>query len=299
MKKLRFKKIDAFASDGSAGNPAAVVYLDNMTDLPEEEKLRIAQELKGFVSEVGFVCAGSEVDYELCFYSSEREVAFCGHATIAIMNDLIAGNEALRSRPTLSIATRSDRLEVENRYRDEQSVFISAPPPRISSQKIGVADIAQALSVQKEELHASLPFQIVNGGLETLVVPMRGLEAILAVNPDLETLKEFCLRIGVDIVILYSGEVAFQDSSYRTRVFAPTYGYLEDPATGSGNASFGYYLLEHGMWNGEKLKIEQNGHREAPNAVLILAREDAAGDSRVWFGGGARVRIDGHYVLAD
>jgi predicted PhzF superfamily epimerase YddE/YHI9 len=80
-------------------------------------------------------------------------------------------------------------------------------------------------------------------------------------------------------------------------VFAPTFGYLEDPATGSGNSAFGYYLLAHDMWTGEKLRIEQNGFRNAPNFVQLYSQQTGANDSRVWFGGSAIVRIDGQYIL--
>ena len=52
MHKYRFKKIDAFVSGSSAGNPAAAVYLDSFDDIIEEDMQRIAQELRGFVSEV-------------------------------------------------------------------------------------------------------------------------------------------------------------------------------------------------------------------------------------------------------
>jgi PhzF family phenazine biosynthesis protein len=297
MKNLRFKKIDAFASEYSSGNPAAVVYLDKLEDLSANEKLQIAKELKGFVSEVGYVSPGTETDYELCYFSSEREVAFCGHATIAILNDIVANNEALHSQTTLSIATRTDRLQVENRYRDEKSVYISAPPPRFSIKEISAGDIAAALHSRIESLDKVLPIKVVNGGLETLVVPMAGLAPILRVTPDLQILKDFCLHIGVDIILLFSSEVAFQESRYRTRVFAPTFGYLEDPATGSGNAAFGYYLLAHGMWNGEKIQIEQNGFRDAPNFVQLFSPKTGASDSRVWFGGSAIVKIDGQYNL--
>jgi len=297
MKKLRFKKIDAFASKYSSGNPAAVIYLDKLEELSEDEKLQIAKELKGFVSEVGYVCPGTETDYELSFFSSEREVAFCGHATIAIMNDIIANNEALHSQTTLSLATRTDRLQVENRYRDEKSVYISAPPPRFSMKEISAVDVAAALHSHIENLDNARPIKIINGGLETLVVPMTGLAPILCVTPDLQILKEFCLHIGVDIVLLYSSEIAFQESRYRTRVFAPKYGYLEDPATGSGNSAFGYYLLAHGMWTGEKIKIEQNGLRNVPNFVHLFSQKTSVGDFCVWFGGSAIVRIDGQYNL--
>jgi PhzF family phenazine biosynthesis protein len=297
MKKLRFKKIDAFASKNSSGNPAAVIYLNKLAELSEEEKLRIARELKGFVSEVGFVCPGAETDYELCYFSAEREVAFCGHATIAILNDLVANNAALQTRATLSLATKTDRLQAQNCYRDEQSIYISAPPSRFFGKQIDSANIAKALNCHSDDLDTSRPIEIINGGLETLIVPMAGLSSILRVAPGLQTLKEFCLQIGVDIILLYSSEVASHGSEYRTRVFAPTFGYLEDPATGSGNAAFGYYLLRHGAWQGEKIKIEQNGFHHKPNFVQLFSQRTDAGDMRVWFGGGATVKIDGQYHL--
>jgi PhzF family phenazine biosynthesis protein len=102
----------------------------------------------------------------------------------------------------------------------------------------------------------------------------------------------------VDIVLVYSPEVCFEESRYRTRVFAPTFGYLEDPATGSGNSAFGYYLLAHGLWKGENFRIEQNGFRDTPNFVRLFARRTDAGEMRVWFGGGAVVKIEGQYLLA-
>ncbi len=297
MKKLRFRKIDAFASGISAGNPAAVVYLDQQNDLSEAEKLRIAKELKGCVSEVGYASPGTETDYELRYYSSEREVAFCGHATIAIMNDLVANNEAMQSRTELTIATRTARLAVENRYRDEKSVYVSAPPPKFADKKIDPAEIASALNCPLDTLDQSHPIQIVNGGLETLIVPTAGLAPILDVSPEPRKLKEFCLEMQADIVLLYSREVAFPESRYRTRVFAPVFGYLEDPATGSGNSAFGYYLLAQGLWQGEKMRIEQNGFRDTPNFVRLFSRGDGGKNARVWFGGGAIVRLDGQYIL--
>jgi PhzF family phenazine biosynthesis protein len=298
MKILKFKKIDAFASIDSSGNPAAAVYLDAPDELSENEMLRIAKELKGFVSEVGFVCPGTDSDYRLRYFSSVREVAFCGHATIAILNDIIANNETIQAKKMLSITTQNDLLMVENRYQNERSVFISAPAPRYSEKDINVTDVATALDCTIDDLDKLRPVRIVNGGLETLVVPMAGLESILHVSPDLKRLNEFCLEIGVDIIILFSTEVVSQESHYRTRVFAPTFGYLEDPATGSGNAAFGYYLLKQGMWNGEAIKIEQNGSRDAPNYVKLFSKKTNTGDYQVWFGGGAVLRIDGQYILS-
>ncbi len=297
MQILKFKKIDAFASKHSKGNPAAVVYLNSDEDLTSAEMLQVAKELKGFVSEVGYVSPGVDTDYILRYFSSEREVAFCGHATIAILNDIVANNETIHAKATLSIATKTDRLMVENRYKSEKSVYVSAPPPRFSMKTIKLADIAMALNCHSNDIDAFQPIQIVNGGLETLVVPMDGLESILSVTPDLQILNKFCVQIGVDIIIVHSSETVTQESNYRTRVFAPTFGYLEDPATGSGNAALGYYLLKHGKWNGERIKIEQNGFRDSPNYVQLFSKGTDISNYQVWFGGGAVLKIDGQYIL--
>ena len=298
MRTLRFKKIDAFASKESSGNPAAVVYLDSPEDLSSTEMLQIAKELQGYVSEVGYVSPGIDTDYQLRYFSAEREVAFCGHATIAILNDIVANDKSMQTKPTLSIATQNDLLTVENHYKKNKCVYISAPAPRFSTTTINKTDIASALNCPADILEVSRPTQIVNAGLETLVVPMVNLKAILFVTPDLDILKEFCVQIGVDIIILYTDETSTVESSYRTRVFAPTYGYLEDPATGSGNAALGYYLLKNNMWKGESLKIEQNGYLDTPNFVQILSKKIDENNSQVWFGGGAVLKIDGQYLLS-
>ena len=80
----------------------------------------------------------------------------------------------------------------------------------------------------------------------------------------------------------------------RTRVFSPKFGYLEDPATGSGNSAMGYYMLKHDMWDGSPVNIEQNGLREERNIVKL--RYD---DGAVYFGGSATLRIEGMYLLEE
>ena len=52
-KKLKFKKIDAFCDGISSGNPAGVIYLEE--ELSNEEMLRVAYQMKGYVSEVVYV----------------------------------------------------------------------------------------------------------------------------------------------------------------------------------------------------------------------------------------------------
>lgn len=298
MKRFTFKKIDAFATGKSAGNPAAAIYLSAKDDVSADEMQRIAAELEGFVNEVGYVRQLDETTFDLTYYCSEREVDFCGHATIAITYDLLKNDAGLMGKQTLNIDTNKGRLAVENRIAGEDAVFISAPNPIFSSRKVTTSHLAKALGISTGVITTACPTSIVNAGLETLIVPINTLQAVLTMAPQFEALKRFCLENEIDIITAFTDEVADRVNSYRTRVFAPTFGYLEDPATGSGNAALGYYLLENRRWDGKPISLEQNGDYASPNIVKLLAKRDEGDGVHVVFGGGAIVRIAGEYFLA-
>lgn len=295
-----FKKMDAFAKKGSAGNPAGAVYPEKDQTIDSATMQRIASELRFFVSEVGFVFPlrpeSGRIDgpaYRLKYYSSEREVDFCGHATIAIMYDLFVSGKAGLAE-SIRILTNRGELDVYNRLADSDSVFISAPVPKFIQKEISRIDTACSLGITEKGLADFLPIRIINAGLTTLLVPVAGLEVILNLKPDFDVLKKWCLECEVDIVEVFCRETIASESSWRVRVFCPRMGYLEDPATGSGNSAFGYYLLEERLWKGEPLILEQNAEKERYN-IIRLATLDSG--KRVIFGGGAQVKINGTYSI--
>jgi PhzF family phenazine biosynthesis protein len=295
MKKFRFKKIDAFARGSSTGNPAGCVYLDRAGDITGGEMQAIAAQLKGFVNEVVYVFP-EEGGFFLRYFSSEREVEFCGHGTIAAMYDAVAGDETLRSKKSLSIRVGDERLDVVNDIGGSDAVYITAPLPLIKDTILDAASVSAALEIDASAVNTRQPITIVNAGLNTLVVPIHTLEDCLKIHPGLEDLKIFCQVHGIDIILVFTAETSSKQHRYRTRVFAPRYGYLEDPATGSGNSAFACYLLHVGKWDGEDLVIEQNGDRSNPN-IIRLRTVMKDGTRRVQFGGGAVVRLEGEYIL--
>lgn len=297
MKVLEFKKIDAFATEKSDGNPAGYILLNSQSDLSSDEMLKVAKELKGFVNEVGYVLRTSDNTFDLKFYSSEREVDLCGHATIAIMYDLLKNNEDLRKLNPLYIKTNRGQLAVENRIAEEDAVFIMAPEPIEKKDLPDIQSIADSFKINVEEINITYPLSIINAGLITLIVPIIILESILAIQPDLVELKDFCINSGIDIIEVFTNDTAGKLSNFRTRVFAPRFGYLEDPATGSGNSAFGYYLIKNKMWEKDTVIIEQNGSKEKFNIVKLNKKIDEKGNTRVMFGGGAITRIEGNYIL--
>jgi PhzF family phenazine biosynthesis protein len=297
MKRFKFKKMNAFASGLSTGNPAAAVYLDSFNDISEHDMLRIARELKGFVSEVVYIAEIGPNKYRLRYFSSEKEVEFCGHATIAVMYDLLKQQGGQLQGQHVQITTNKGVLDVENRISDEDSVFITAPVPRFNGNKIFIDEICAATNIRAGAIDRKMPVGIVNAGNETLCVPIQSLDDIVSMLPDYDTLRSFCHKHKLDVVTVFTKDVADTARACRTRVFAAPFGYLEDPATGSGNAALGYHLLRHKLWDGGRIILEQNNDKQNPNIVKMGTKPDADGSIRVIFGGAARMRIEGHYLL--
>ena len=102
MKRYKYIKSNAFTTRASLGNPAACVFTGQESLSPKQMQA-VAREHKGFVMEVVF-CGQSEVaDCKLTYYSSEYEVDFCGHGTIATMYSMIKDNAALRSKSVVKV----------------------------------------------------------------------------------------------------------------------------------------------------------------------------------------------------
>jgi PhzF family phenazine biosynthesis protein len=294
---LPFRKLDAFAAGGSGGNPAAAVRLGAPGELDAADMQRIARELKGYVSEVGFVARTGPGRLWLRYYSSEREVAFCGHATIAILYDLVVTDPEFAAQERILLETPKGLLPVENRTGAEDAVYIQAPEPEFGPVPAAPAEILAALGVPAGELDPSLPWGVVDAGNRTLCLPLATARAVAAARPEFAALLAFCQRHRLDVVNLFSRDCADPANQLRTRVFAAPFGYLEDPATGSGNAALGYHLHRTGHWDGRPIRIEQGPDLACPNLVRLASVPDPEHGIRVRFGGGAVLRVSGTYHL--
>jgi PhzF family phenazine biosynthesis protein len=293
MKTYKYYKLNAFVKGNSEGNPAAFLDLGD-DSLSDENMQRIAKEHAGFVSEVVYARRNEQREIVLTYYSSECEVAFCGHGTIATMYEIIRRDDALRGKEIVEVDTRKKgRLNIYNRIDEEDCIYISAPDPLMLGCALSRESIAEALGIREEAISTTLPVDIIDAGLRTLLVPIRALEQEISMYPDEQSLKAYCLRNDVDIVLVFSMETAEPECFAHTRVFAPKFGYLEDPATGSGNSAFGCYLLKNNQWNGDAVRIEQGGDNRIFNEVKLRTK-----DGKVLFGGKAALKIEGNYFIA-
>ncbi len=292
MRKFLYKKVDAFTSGKSMGNPAAYLFTGSK-QLTEEEMLLVGKEHKGFVSEVVFCLDSDVADIKLIYYSSECEVDFCGHGTVATMYDLIKSNEQLRARNEVTVETnRKGLITVYNHLDTDDSVHITAPKAQHLTIPVSLEDTANALCISPEKIYVDYSLDFIDTGLRTLIVPIRDFDTEVSVYPDMDTLKEFCLKNNIDIILIFCMQTSSSNYYAHTRVFAPKFGYLEDPATGSGNSAFANYMLKYELWDGMPIKVEQGGNNRVFNSVSLMKE-----GNDILFGGSATLRISGEYFM--
>jgi PhzF family phenazine biosynthesis protein len=82
--------VDAFADRPFAGNPAGVMILD--APLPAPAMQAVAAELAQ--AETAFAAPRGDGGWDLRWFTPRREVAFCGHATLAVAHALAEGGRA-------------------------------------------------------------------------------------------------------------------------------------------------------------------------------------------------------------
>jgi PhzF family phenazine biosynthesis protein len=292
MKQYRYIKSNAFTSGASLGNPAAALITEDECLTPEQMQ-QIAAEHKGFVMETVFCSPSKTAECKLTYYSSECEVDFCGHGTIATMYSIIKDDAALRAKKVLTVETnKKGMVSVYNEIDTEDAVYIEAPSPIEHSMNFSIDEIEGILTLRKGSINRERTIRIIDAGLRTLIVPVTRFEDEVSVYPDLSSLKAFCEGNDIDIILIYSLQVADASNFAHTRVFAPRFGYLEDPATGSGNSAFANYLLSENMWDGTPISIEQGGNDRIFNAVKLKTL-----NGKVLFGGRATTKIKGNYFV--
>src|SRR5260221_9798342 len=121
--------------------------------------------------------------------------------------------------------------------------------PAFGDPVADVEGLARAPGVDRSSLLPDLPVQVVSCGLPFLMVPIATADAVDSIEVDGSKLKAFEREQGLDGVgfFVFSPSVVGASATAHSRMFAPDFGMLEDPATGAASGPLGSYLVHHGV----------------------------------------------------
>lgn len=231
--ELKVYQVDSFADEIFQGNPAAVCPLDEWLD--NEMLQKIASENN--LSETAFFVRQGEGEFHLRWFTPLKEVALCGHATLATAHVLY--DHLHEQADELRFNTLSGVLTVGKGERGYRMNF-----PVDTPHKVNRSEVLEALHLDSGE--------ILQGQSDVLVV-LDSQEQVQALCPDFQKLAAIPVR---GVIVSAPGRT----SDFVSRCFYPAFGINEDPVTGSAHTTLTAYWS--GRLDKKKLKAIQISKRQ-------------------------------------
>ena len=269
MRSFRYVVVDVFTDVPLAGNQLAV--FTDARDLTTEDMHALARETN--FSETVFVLPpiSADADVRIRIFTPALELPFAGHPVLGTAF-VLAGP---LSKIVIRLETDAGLIPVELERDGPRIVFgrMEQPIPNIEL----VADpepIFAALGVAGSEL----PVERYDLGPGHLYIALGSPEEVAALRPDIAALA----RATPDGVNCFARDGQF----WKTRMFAPNHGVVEDPATGSAAGPLAVHLARHGwIAFGDQIEIKQGAEIDRPSTLYAEVHGSADELQRVVVGG--------------
>lgn len=273
MTKRGFLEIDVFGAAPYRGNPLAVVLdAEGLSDQQMQDFARWTN-----FSETTFLLPPThpEADYRVRIFTIASELPFAGHPTLGTCHAWLTG---LGGKPKQAgrIVQECGAGNVAIRQKDGLLAFAAPPLRRSGPVEEGLlADYAKVLGVPRSYIIDS---QWVDNGPGWVAVMLKDADAVLAAEPDFSRwTRGEGLFLGVVGAYPEGSECA-----YEVRGLFPDQrgAMIEDPVTGSLNASLAQWLLSSGRFEApyrtsQGTRLQRQGRPEI----------DQDADGTVWIGG--------------
>ena len=268
-------QIDAFASRVFEGNPAAVCLLDDWLDDAQLQAIAAENNL----SETAFVVPEGE-EFRVRWFTPRAEVDLCGHATLASAWLVFAREN---KRETITFASRSGPLNVRRMRSESEHERIELDFPQQAATPCEPSDAL--LRVFDDD-----PKQ----ARDKIVACASNARDWLVELPDQAAVADFApngtrisnLELSALCITARGSEGSELD--FVSRFFAPKYGILEDPVTGSAHCMLTPWWAER--LGKHELRARQISDRGGSVECVLV-------DDRVLLRGEARLYLEGYIEL--
>jgi trans-2,3-dihydro-3-hydroxyanthranilate isomerase len=281
MRTFRYVVADVFTDTPLAGNQLAV--FTDARGLADDELQRLAREMN--FSETVFVLPPEGDGHALMrIFTPAAEVPFAGHPTLGTAFVLGGPLQALEIR----LETKSGTVPVVLEREGDRIIFgrMSQPLPTWRPYE-DEAKLLAGLGLERSEL----PVELYDNGMHHVYVGLGSEDAVAALRPDLAALADAPAVLGINCF-------AGSGTRWKTRMFSPSGGFMEDPATGSAAGPLAVHLARHGrIAFGEEIEISQGAEVARPSTLYARADGTAEQLDAVEVGGSAVLVARGEFRL--
>lgn len=276
---LEFRTLDVFTTTPFTGNPLAVVLAAD--GLTTAQMQTIAREFN--LSETIFVMAPRDAAHRarVRIFFPTAEIPFAGHPTIGcacLLAAMDAGAGDFERHLVLEEEAGLVPVSVWRKAGVMEAEFTAPVVPHATDGRVHEA-LPAALAIDPGEIGfgGHLP-GVWQGGPRFLYVPVVSLEVLARARPIQPHWDAVMQAAGVDSAYLYTPGGA---CDFRSRMFSPTAGIPEDPATGSATAILAAQLLASGALaeGTTRLHLRQGVEMGRPSDLFLSV--DVAGGAVV------------------
>lgn len=271
--KRRFAQIDVFSSKPYRGNPVAVVIdCDGLDDGEMQQFARWTN-----LSETTFLLSPTSpnADYRVRFFTPTEELPFAGHPTLGTAYAWLIYGGTPRIENSI---VQECEVGLINVNRQGNSLSLAAPSLLRGGpveEKL-VVEAATSLGIDRD---AIIDSAWIDNGPGWLGVQLASAEQVLAIKPQRTN-----LTLGV--IGAYPAGSRF---AYEVRAFYSSGGItVEDPVTGSLNASLAQWLIGAGRFMPPYLASQ--GKAMGHEGEIHISMDQM---NQVWIGGEVTACIQG------
>jgi PhzF family phenazine biosynthesis protein len=272
-----FAEVDVFTEVPYFGNPVAVVL--DADGLDTEQMQRVANWTN--LSETTFVLPPEDpaADYRVRIFTPVLELPFAGHPTLGTCH---AWLEAAGHADPPEVVTQECGAGLVAVRRTSDGLAFAAPP-LLRSGPVEETLVEQVAAVLRIDRGKVVDAQWADNGPGWVAVLLENAEAVLAIRPNYTELD-----IGVVGPHPDGGPEAIE-----VRAFFPKGGSIvEDPVTGSLNASLAEWLLRTG-----RLTAPYTARQGTALGRYGKVHVEQDGEGSIWVGGGTLTCVAGEVEL--
>lgn len=294
---------DVFTDRKFGGNQLAV--FPDARGIAPELMAPIAREFN--YSETTFVLPPDDPSHtaKVRIFTPGGELRFAGHPTIGTAFVLAhTGAVTLRGPETPIVLEEGvGPVPVVIRAKDGRADFaqlsaamlpeVGPPPPQPSS-------LAEVLSLSPSDLAGgSMAPESLSCGTPFLYVPLRNRDAVARARVRLDAYESVLAGYLTDKVFVFAMEAEQPGHDIRARMFAPSVGVPEDPATGSACVALAGYLATRDSRRDGTLRwvVEQGFEMGRPSILEIEADKSNGATTAARVGGRSVLVSEGVMTL--
>ena len=259
--KIEVQILNAFVDNNKGGNPAGVVL--NADKLTNEQKLEIAGKVG--LSETAFVSKSEIADFKLDFFTPTRQIAHCGHATVATFSYL--SQLGLINKTTSSKETIDGTREI---LINGDLAFMEQKPPQYSDVGNQRGKIITSLGLTEKDVLKDASVLIVHTGNSFAIIPVENEEVLKRIVPDFNLITQVSEEFDLIGYYVFCKQTDDPQRVANTRMFAPRYGIAEEAGTGMAAGPLACYLYDHLFVKKERILIQQGEFMNPPSRSLII-----------------------------